>query len=197
MKSVKTIEVLLFFIFGLHTVSCSNAQDTTQVLFRRNLAINDFRAIPDKKVPWLAYSRIGLKFLYSMPNKCVDAGKVRFKFSVNAIFEEHKSWFKSEGLSDKTLKEVLAHEQEHYNIGEIMANEIFARLSSLCYDAKNGKYEIDSIVHRMYDTYERLQKQYDSEVYGLEGVKNSQEYWTDRIHRLLIESRQKRKKYEN
>jgi hypothetical protein len=91
---------------------------------------------------------------------------------------------------------ILDHEQQHYNIGEVMSNEIFAQLSSYCFDKARAKIQIDSIVKVNYNFYNQIQRDYDYDVYYRGNNQKNQESWNSKIKIMLIESRQKRKVVE-
>jgi hypothetical protein len=168
------------------------AQDTSNLSLKRLLQLDDFKSIPDYNVRWKAFSWIGLKYNYSNPRNCQDK-KIKFDFLVSEVFEEKRSWFKKEHLSNDQIKVILDHEQQHYNIGEVMSNEIFAQLSSYCFDKARAKNQIDSIVKMNYNYYYQIQLDYDYDVYYRGNNQKNQESWNSKIKIMLIESRQKRK----
>lgn len=192
----KSVPLIFLFAFPFFMQLSCGAQDSVSVSFKRVLTVSDFKAVPDQSVRWLAFSWIGLRFNYTKPQPC-EAGRVKYEFTVTPEFDDSRSWFKTAKLSKKQTADVLAHEQEHFNIGEIMANEIYVRLRSLCFNPERAKTEIDSIVRSMHEQYTVLQQQYDAGIYNGGNIEKNQETWSAKIHQLLIDSRKRQSIAQN
>lgn len=106
------------------------------------------------------------------------AGRVTFK--VRAVFDSHRSW----AHPDRKDKDVLAHEQLHFDIAEVYARRLERKLNALQLKVKN-KEVAKKLVLQYNIAQMKEQERYDKEcVHGLN--RENQQEWRTKINRELM-----------
>jgi hypothetical protein len=108
-----------------------------------------------------------------------------FEFRVIAGFRPRQSWVKAIVLNDRVQRRsVLAHEQTHFDIGEVHARrmrQVFGHLVAAC---RKTDTELAAMVRRLTHDEEEEQRRYDDETdHGL--LPAQQAAWSLETHRRL------------
>jgi hypothetical protein len=111
-----------------------------------------------------------------------------FEFQGIAGFRPRQSWVKAAVLNDRVQRRtVLAHEQTHFDIGEVHARrmrQVFAHLVAPC---RKTDPELATLVRRLAHDEEEEQRRYDNETnHGLLAVQ--QAAWSLETRRRLAAS---------
>ncbi len=164
------------------------AQTTPAQSLYRKLTLSDFKGTPDANAPYLATTFTNLSYQYANPVACGNKAKVRFGFETTIRVGE-KSWMKFDKIRSKQLlRELLEHEQGHYDLAETFSVQLQRNLAGFCFDRNRYKAEIDSIYRSLSTYYDTLQVRYDAETtHGQE--KEPQAQWKARIdalHRAML-----------
>lgn len=147
----------LFVIFFICSIL------TSEILYGqgyRALTIEDFKGEPTLPKPFLAQTqwRIG----YSYQVKKVN-GSFKLDFVVNLKLDEKASWIKKNNIRNlEHMKELLLHEQRHFQIGAIMQKDLVRTLRSYAY-TENYKQEANQLFNQLLENYKRIELRYDSE----------------------------------
>ena len=121
------------------------------------LTWEDFKGKPDKSSPFFAYTYWSVTYRYAPFSFKGDT----VKWNVEIILDLTKdSWKKKDKLSDSLLK----HEQGHFDIGVICAEECQSVVNATVF-LKNTdyKYNLQRIVGNTVEKYKRMNAQYDIE----------------------------------
>ncbi|MGB0896749.1 MAG: DUF922 domain-containing protein [Flavobacteriaceae bacterium] len=120
------------------------------------LTWSDFKGAPDHNHPYAAITYSGMSYGFSAE---IINGKVWVKYDVKSFFVANKSWVKRWYTNDK---ELLKHEQLHFDITELFARKFRKRLSEMNF-SENVKAEIRKVYQQITEEKKRLQKLYDDE----------------------------------
>ncbi len=140
----------------------------------RKLTAADFKGVPDKEEAEItaAATYCGITFetnrvtLYKNP-----------KFFVSCVFDCYQSWMKSEY---KDNKEVLEHEQTHFDLGEVYTRKLLQALQNEGMTMFDLEKKSTEIYQRIFDEYKKRQEQYDNEtVHGT--IKEKQTEWNKKV----------------
>lgn len=150
------------------------AQEATSVEWGRPVVYDDFKCPPPKSDTAAANISVTILLGYA---KAKD-GYLRFK--VVAVMDQDESWIKPQYRN----KEILTHEQGHFDIAHIYARKLEADLRKKRYTMKDV-----SALHSLYDNYleqmDVLQVRYDRETRG--GLDTSaQTRWREYILRQIV-----------
>jgi hypothetical protein len=121
------------------------------------LTWDDFKGKPDKSSPFFAYTYWSITYTYDAFSFKGDT----VKWNVQIILDLTKdSWKKKDKLSDSLLK----HEQGHFDIGVLCAQECQSLVNATVF-LKNTDYlyNLRRIVGNTVEKYKRMNGQYDSE----------------------------------
>ena len=116
----------------------------------------DFSGIPDSSSQWAAmtHSGIRLKYEYQEKGDTTIANVMLYPYMAKG-----KSWYKPEGHNPYTL----AHEQRHFDITAIVANELAREIKSAKFDLVDFPTAIISMHSKYIKKLEAMQAQYDEE----------------------------------
>lgn len=151
--------------------------DTIYYDINRKLTWDDFKGKPDMNHKGSAVTSSG--FAYSW-NGQDDGETLYLNISVYTFFTKNNSWKKSMVNSDYHL----LHEQRHFDITKLGADNFVKELKNTSYTIKNYQQLISQIFDRVYDENLALQHEYDLETkHSLD--KQKQELWNERIPKAL------------
>jgi len=147
------IVFILFFI----SFQFSVAQDD-ELPWNANekLTWNDFKSTPDYSHPYAAITFSGMSYGFSAD---VINGEVYVNYKVNCFFVTNKSWVKRRYKGDK---ELLKHEQLHFDITELYTRKFREELSKMTF-TDNVKAEIKTVYKRITNEKVLFQEKYDLE----------------------------------
>lgn len=147
----------LVHIFLLFSMSFSVAQDI-EIPWKADVELSwtDFKGEPDYDHPYAAITYSGMSYGFSAD---IVNGKVWVEYKVNSFFVANKSWVKRWFSKDK---ELLAHEQLHFDITELYARKFRKRLSEMTF-TENVKSEIKQVYKNITNEKVILQELYDDE----------------------------------
>ena len=120
------------------------------------LTWDNFKASPDYSHPYAAITYSGMSYGFSAD---VINGEVYVNYNVNCFFVANKSWVKRRYLGDK---ELLKHEQLHFDITELFTRKFRATLSKMTF-TDNVKAEIKAVYKRITNEKVSFQEKYDLE----------------------------------
>lgn len=122
----------------------------------KKLTWNDFKSAPDYSHPYAAITFSGMSYGFSAD---VVNGEVSVNYKVNCFFVANKSWVKRRYKGDK---ELLKHEQLHFDITELYTRKFRGELSEMTF-TDNVKAEIKAIYKRITKEKVSFQEKYDLE----------------------------------
>ena len=140
------------------------------------LKISDFRSMNKGKGSIKALSYIGFNYKISLDGDSV------IKIILNDYFDKHKSWM----LKDYQNEYTRAHENGHFDIGEIYARMIRKEITEEKITKKNYSKKVEKIYQKNKTLMENEQKQYDEET-GHSVNKEMQEKWIQDINQRLLQ----------
>jgi hypothetical protein len=108
--------ILLIVLFCFHVTAAE--EDIIKWSTETKLAWKDFQGNMEKNTPVAAVSSIGIAY------KAVTASSIRYLLEIDAQFVKKKSCVWMEKASDP----ILVHEQGHFDLGEIYARKMRAKL---------------------------------------------------------------------
>jgi hypothetical protein len=107
-----------------------------------------------------------------------------FEFEVFANFDKNSSWSRKEMQSD----DLLRHEQMHFNIAELLAEQLQNEFNSYSYTASTYNLQILQLFNEKKLEYQAMQLKYDEETnHSLN--KEKQQEWEDYITNELRRTR--------
>ncbi len=130
--------------------------DTIYYSNNNHLSWKDFTGKPDLKSFAGAVTASG--FAYNA-NISGDADLINIKVYIYTFFVKSHSWRKPSVTEDYYLQ----HEQHHFDISRLGAQEFSARLSKSKFNADNYQAQLDSIFNKTFNDYVALQERYDRE----------------------------------
>ena len=188
----------LVVVFGCGTPQAQGRPEYSALdhKLRRDLAGDDgFLWSPARPLTWNDFQGVppiggweGAKSSYALYSAWQCRGNA-FAFRVIAGFHPRESWVKPEVLEDPELRAaVLAHEQTHFDLGELharMMREVFAHLTGPC--RKTDPY-LSALARRLSHNEAMEQERYDSETnHGL--LAAQQAAWSMQTRQRLAASR--------
>jgi len=161
---------ILFFISSQFLV----AQDE-ELLWNvdKKLTWNDFKATPDYNHPYAAITYSGMSYGFSAD---VINGEVYVNYKINCFFVANKSWVKKRYKGDK---ELLKHEQLHFDITELYTRKFREVLSKMTFTDK-VKSEMKAVYKRITKEKVSFQEKYDLETDHSKN-KSAQKRWQLKI----------------
>lgn len=149
-------------IMLLATFLTARGQDKPPVS-RRLLTAADFKGNPDPRSDYLATTFTHLTYQYRRQTSCGEKDKIRFQFETSITVGD-KSWMKWDKIRSKQLlRELLDHEQGHYDIAVAFADKLQKTLSSTCFNRNGFARQIDSVYKSVNSYYDTLQARYDAQ----------------------------------
>lgn len=171
----KTIVIGCLLLSGF----CGYAQEIEEGMLwhaDRRLKWSDFRGkIPPAAKP-AATTASGISYKYSAN---LIHHEVELDFEVNAYFYPNESWYKPTICDDI----VLSHEQLHFDISELFARKMRARLLRTSF-SDNVKVEIRKIYQETLKELKDFQEQYDWETNFSRNTEKQLE-WNRKIAKAL------------
>jgi hypothetical protein len=148
----------------------------------RPLTWNDFQGLPPTGGPE------GAKTSYTQYSVWKCRGQA-FEFRVIAGFRPGQSWVKAAVLDDTVQRRtVLAHEQTHFDLGELHARRMRQVLGDLAGPCRKTDAELRAQAQRLAEEEQAEQRRYDVETnHGLLAVQ--QAAWSSQTRRRLAASR--------
>lgn len=122
---------------------------------QKKLNWQDFKGAPDLNNGAAAITASGISYEFSAS---IEGNKVFVDYVVNCFFYPQQSWYKKE-LSGPS---VLRHEQLHFDITELHARIMRAKLCKMNF-TENVRKQIKKVYKDVIDELQRMQKQYDEE----------------------------------
>lgn len=156
MKCTKANITLLSLIFMMFLTGAYAQDNEKPWRADEKLSWSDFKGEPDFEHPYAAITYSGMSYGFSAE---IVNGKVWVKYDVKSFFVANKSWVKRWFSRDK---ELLEHEQLHFDITELYARKFRKRLSEMSF-TENVKSEIKEVYRNITAEKVKLQKLYDIE----------------------------------
>jgi predicted secreted Zn-dependent protease len=142
--------------------------------YERMLTWEDFQCEPKRGTDVVATTSTTLGISYQL----IDG---QLSYSITCNFSKLKSW------GSMRTGYILAHEQGHFDITELMARKLHADLQAYVVNKKTFRQDIARIYQAAVQEKERMQESYDRETDHSRN-KQRQYEWLDYIERLLLES---------
>ncbi|MBN8833799.1 MAG: hypothetical protein ABS68_13705 [Niastella sp. SCN 39-18] len=181
-------KLLIYFLFILVSITHTNAQLVTTISWTENTSMPEHEVIyykPGNKLNWddfkgkprlegnvaaLTMSGFGYK---SEISTIGNTGQLNI--SIYCYFNKPLSWVKP----DKKTNYILNHEQNHFNLCFIVANQFFQRLKTSSITLQNYK----SLLPKLYTEYtavlNEMQNKYDAQTRN--GQENGQQMQWDNL----------------
>jgi hypothetical protein len=169
---------LIFFLFSFQ-LDEEEELDYLEWSIERPLTWADFEAKPDSKSSFDAWTYSGISYVYSW---YYQDDNIRPDLNAWSYFDPKQSWIKK----GKMTPELLAHEQQHFNIAELHCRYFEERVDKFTYTL-NVEAEIDSIYGVVFEEMLAMQITYDEETdhfRNLEGQNKWNEFISDELKRL-------------
>ncbi|GAB4094433.1 DUF922 domain-containing protein [Flaviaesturariibacter terrae] len=138
---------------------------------RRIVGWEDFQSAPVHGTEAVASTSTSLGLSYQLKD-----GELSYNITCN--FQKTKSW----GLMKTEY--ILAHEQGHFDITELMARKLYQALSTYPFDRRNFKQDLTRIYNDIVAEKESLQNTYDRETDHSRN-RRVQSEWLARINEQL------------
>jgi hypothetical protein len=152
------------------------------------LTVLNFKGKPDTALHFKGYTKCTV-FYKIPPTKYIDNSKTTYlKVYTWVEFLENESWIKLDLIkSDEELKELLSHEQGHYDIEVVHAKHLQFKANKTRFSKLRWKFQMDSLGKVLFLHYDSLQKKYDVESgYMLNRPKQAE--WKTRIHEMNVDA---------
>lgn len=130
--------------------------DTIYYDFSRKLTWADFQGKVPPSDPWGAMTASGFSFNSSLED---DDGNITILIGVYTFFTKHDSWKKPYVNSAYHLE----HEQHHFDITRLGAEELVKEFSKAHFTRNNYHTLLNSIFNKVYEKNIAWQHQYDKE----------------------------------
>ena len=147
----------------------SNKSDTIYFDFNKRLNWNDFAGTP--QVNHFAGAVTSSGFAFGTQSE-YDGQTIALDINIYSFFIKSKSWKKPEINSDYHL----LHEQHHFDITRIGAENFMNEVKKANFTKANYQQLISSIFYRVYKENYSLQKKYDLETNHSRDVKKQEEW---------------------
>lgn len=175
---MKKYILLIFFVIAARQLC---AQDKTWPQ-RKLLGESDYKEAPDPRSPQLGYTQLAVFYLLNERKPCAQKGLVHFTATTYTKIGSH-SWIKPVAGPEQK-KELLAHEQGHYDINLAFARTLKHQLDSCCFNDSSYKTQAAALYRTLFLQYDSLQLQYDRETAHMTNRKE-QLRWLEYIRHLL------------
>jgi hypothetical protein len=142
--------------------------------YERMLTWDDFQCEPQTGTDVVATTSTTLGISYQLKN-----GELTYSITCN--FSKLKSW------GSLRTDYILAHEQAHFDITELIARQLHEALQSYVMNKKTFKQDITRIYNDAVRAKEEMQETYDRETNHSRN-KLKQNEWLDRIETLLAQT---------
>ncbi|MDB5003215.1 MAG: hypothetical protein JWQ34_1440 [Mucilaginibacter sp.] len=161
-------------------LNCTTMVNAQEIPWRKDkpLTWKDFQGVPDANSSYAAVTNSRIKYNYRYELKD-SVYKITFK--LENVFYTQTSWSKK----DQRNKDLLHHEQLHFDINELFTRRLSVALNSSTY-TNNFREEIHFIYQRLMDEERDFQTKYDNQSIH-SGDSGSQVVWEQYIHKLLME----------
>lgn len=190
MKSI--LFFTLFLLFSNFTNVNSPEISETQKLIhweaKQKLRWKDFKGRAERRSEYSALTHSVISYNYEV--RYLN-NEPQIRFEVKCFFEPRQSWVKK---NHKT-KELLAHEQLHFDISELYARKLRQQLDIYLdtFDDKSDyQKESEAIFNVILEEWDQKQDQYDKETDHGRHIKR-QEYWSKEVRQGLEEYKTYRK----
>lgn len=162
----------------LATVVKSNGQEENAIKWdaEHRLTWSDFKAQPAEGSPVAAITASGIAYRFSAME---SRGNMEVDCTIDTFFYPESSWYKPE-LANEII---LSHEQLHFDISELFARKMRARVKSYSFSS-NVKAEMSRIYEQILREMRAFQKRYDEETNFSREVEKQLE-WNKRISEEL------------
>lgn len=144
----------------------------------RKLRADDFKGKPDQlsKAGGATYCGFGLDYDIN-----IRGFKLYIEIKTICVFNKTRSWLLSIAKTDAYI---LAHEQLHFDICYWQMTRLMANLSQENFTLENLKTKLKKCFTSQFDTYEKLQEQYDEETnHGLDELEQAR--WAKLVQEKL------------
>ncbi|WP_253279788.1 DUF922 domain-containing protein [Nonlabens sp. MIC269] len=144
------------------------------------LTWEDFKGVPPQNARHFASVNTGIAYSYEVK---ILKGDFHLSYEVESQFYPQLSWKKN---IQESSRDLLAHEQLHWDISEIYARKLRTALSKYR-PRKSYKTDLNEIFQKIESERRKLQKQYDRETnHGIN--KEEQARWYIKIKEQLFKT---------
>jgi predicted secreted Zn-dependent protease len=156
-------------VFTLLLGMLSPKQEKNMIAWKKDykLSWKDFKARPDPASSFAAQTSYSIQ--YSMSSN--ESG---LRYHVSCSFDMSRSWGRNR------TPDILAHEQAHFDIGEIFARRIRRDFKSYVYNQRTVKQDLRDIYQKHIKECHQWQRQYDQET-DHSKITATQEQWYKKI----------------
>ncbi len=154
----------------------------------RQLTIADFKGKPDTAIHFKGYTKCNVSYSYPATKYTDNSKTAYFNVTTKVNFLENESWIKLDQIkSDEELRELLSHEQGHYDIHLLDAKHLQFKARKMRFSKLRYKFQIDSLSKALFSHYDSLQKRYDVESgYMMNRAKQAE--WKIRINEMQADA---------
>jgi hypothetical protein len=139
----------------------------------------DYRVLwSDFKAPVPARAANAALTSYNTTLKIDYTSETGFTYEIRCEFDRNRSWVRVRN------DEVLAHERGHFDIGEIFARKLRARLSYFQYRPGRSSAALNLVYDSVMKACGNMQELYDAET-DFSRNRSGQQQWDTRIPRML------------
>jgi hypothetical protein len=171
-------KIFLAIVLTLSFCLSGFGQDARGIEIRdRDIEWADFTGEVDPASRFDAYTYWYTTYSYPAPERVGDA--VRVNLTIR-LFLRSDSWVRPNKKTDRLLN----HEQGHYRIGRICANEIEATVNEMEFSRDNYRKEIDAVYWKVIKKYQAINKQYDADTNHYHN-RQQQAVWDRKLEELL------------
>jgi hypothetical protein len=165
------------FILAIALKGNCQEENATQWDPEHRLRWSDFKKPPPKDSPVAAVTASGIAYRFSAIE---SRGKMEVDCIIDALFYPESSWYRPETANEI----ILSHEQLHFDISELFARKMRARIESYSFSS-NVKTEMNRIYEQILKEMRAFQKSYDEDTNFSREVEKQME-WNKRISKELL-----------
>ena len=173
------VKFIILPIILLFTGSLEAQEETIEWHPDRRLSWDDFRGEPESGSPAAAITASGISYYFSTYED--RNGEMGIRYTVTTHFYPEKSWYHP-NLGDRII---LSHEQLHFDISELFARKMRARLASTRF-TRNVKAEVRAIYRKINEELAQFQRRYDEET-DFSRNREAQLLWNEAIMQALLQ----------
>ncbi|MEP3208746.1 MAG: DUF922 domain-containing protein [Maribacter sp.] len=151
--------------------------DTISWSAERRLSWDDFQGKAPLNARAAAITASGISYRFSTSG---TKDNMEVDFQIDTFFYPTKSWYQPE-LSDEVI---LSHEQLHFDISELYARKMKARLAEETFTYSNVKAKVKSIYRDILKELNDFQNQYDDET-NFSRNREQQLIWNEKMKNAL------------
>lgn len=151
--------------------------DTISWSAERRLSWDDFQGKAPLNARAAAITASGISYRFSTSG---TKENMEVDFQIDTFFYPSKSWYQPE-LSDEVI---LSHEQLHFDISELYARKMKARLAEQTFTHSNVKAKVKSIYREILKELDDFQNQYDDET-NFSRNREQQFIWNEKMKHAL------------